>query len=68
MATPHQNVVSALRGCGLLRTRSVRVPHERKSRMILAASLAGKTAAETISVMLEVFARIAPALRKWKAI
>jgi hypothetical protein len=44
------------------------VPHERKSRMALAARLAGKTAAETISVMLEVFARIEPALRKWKAI
>jgi len=36
--------------------------------MTLAARLAGKTAAETISVMLEVFARIAPALCKWKAI
>jgi hypothetical protein len=30
----------------------------------LAARLAGKTAAETISVMLAVFARIEPALRK----
>ena len=32
--------------------------------MTLAARLAGKTAAETISVMLAVFARIEPALRK----
>jgi hypothetical protein len=31
---------------------------ERKSRVMLAATLAGKTAAETISVMLAVFARI----------
>jgi hypothetical protein len=36
--------------------------------MTLAARFAGKTAAETISVMLEVFARIAPALCKWKSI
>ena len=36
----------------------------RKSRVTLAARLAGKTAAETISVMLAVFARIEPALRK----
>ena len=40
------------------------VLHERKSRVTLAARLAGKTAAETISVMLTVFARIEPALRK----
>ena len=40
------------------------VLHERKSRLTLAAKLAGKTAAETISVMLAVFARIEPALRK----
>ena len=32
--------------------------------MTLAARLAGKTAAETISVILAVFARIEPALRK----
>ena len=32
--------------------------------MTLAARLAGKTAAETISVMLAVFARVDPALRK----
>ena len=34
--------------------------HERKSRVTLAARLVGKTAAETISVMLAVFARIEP--------
>ena len=37
------------------RTRPVLVLHERKSRVTLAARLAGKTAAETISVMLAVF-------------
>jgi transposase, IS30 family len=42
----------------------VLVLHERKSRATLATRLAGKTAAETISVMLAVFARIEPALRK----
>lgn len=44
--------------------RPVLVLHERKSRVTLAARLAGKTAAETISVMLAVFGRINPALRK----
>ncbi len=46
------------------RTRPVLVLHERKSRVTLAARLAGKTAAETISVMLAVFGPINPALRK----
>ena len=46
------------------RTRPVLVLYERKSRVTLAARLVGKTAAETISVMLAVFARIEPALRK----
>jgi transposase, IS30 family len=46
------------------RTRPVLVLHERKSRATLAVRLAGKTAAETISVMLAVFVRIEPALRK----
>src|ERR1700730_7376127 len=46
------------------RTRPVFVLHERKSRVTLAARLIGKTAAETISVMLAVFDRIAPTLRK----
>jgi hypothetical protein len=45
-------------------TRPGLVLHERKSRVTLAARLAGKTAAETISVMLAIFARIKPALRK----
>ncbi len=40
------------------------VLYERKSRVTLAARLVGKTAAETISVMLAVFARIEPTLRK----
>ena len=46
------------------RTRPVLVLHERKSRVTLAARLIGKTAAETISAMLAVFARIKPTLRK----
>src|SRR6185503_14102460 len=46
------------------RTRPVLVLHERKSRVTLATRLAGKTAAETISVMLAVFGRIHPVLRK----
>ena len=46
------------------RTRPVLVLHERKSRVTLAARLTGKTAAETISVMMSVFRRIDPALRK----
>ena len=46
------------------RTRPVLVLHERKSRVTLAARLVGKTAAETISVMLAVFVRIEPTLRK----
>ena len=46
------------------RTRPVLVRHERKSRVTLATRLAGKTAAETISVLLAVFGRIHPTLRK----
>src|ERR1700741_2551454 len=46
------------------RTRPVLVLHERKSRVTLAARLTGKTAAETISTMLAVFARVDPRLRK----
>jgi IS30 family transposase len=42
----------------------VLVLHERESRVTLAARLIGKTAAETISVMLAVIDRIAPTLRK----
>jgi len=40
------------------------VLHERKSRVPLAARLIGKTAAETISLMLAVFGRINPIPRK----
>ena len=40
------------------------VLHERKSRVTLAARLIGKTAAETISLMLAVFGRINPIPRK----
>ena len=46
------------------RTRPMLVLHERKSRVTLAARLIGKTAAETISLMLAVFGRINPVLRK----
>lgn len=46
------------------RTRPVLVLHERKSRVTLAARLTGKTAAETIAVMMSVFRRLDPALRK----
>jgi transposase, IS30 family len=46
------------------RIRPGLVLRERKSRVTLATRLTGKTAAETISVMLAVFARIEPALRK----
>jgi IS30 family transposase len=46
------------------RTRPVLVLHERKSRVMLAARLTGKTAAETISAMLAVFGRINPHLRR----
>ena len=46
------------------RTRPVLVLHERKSRVTLAARLTGKTAAETVSVMMSVFRRLDPAVRK----
>jgi transposase, IS30 family len=46
------------------RMKPVLVLHERKSRLTLAARLAGKGAAETISAMLAVFGRVAPSLRK----
>lgn len=46
------------------RTRPVLVLHERKSRVTLAARLTGKTAAETVSVMMSVFRRLDPAMRK----
>ena len=46
------------------RTRPVLVLHERKSRLTLAARLTGKTAAETVSVMMSVFRRLDPAMRR----
>lgn len=46
------------------RNKPVLVLHERKSRVTLAARLAGKSAAETIATMLSVFGRIMPDLRK----
>ncbi len=46
------------------RMRPVLVLHERKSRVTLAARLTSKNAAETICVMLAVFGRVAPSLRK----
>ena len=46
------------------RTRPVLVLHERRSRVTLAARLTGKSAAETVSVMMGVFRRMDPALRR----
>nr|WP_244574647.1 IS30 family transposase [Cohaesibacter sp. ES.047] len=46
------------------RTRPVLVIHERKSRVTLAARMTGKSAAETVSVMMSIFRRLDPALRK----
>ncbi|SNY93003.1 Transposase and inactivated derivatives, IS30 family [Cohaesibacter sp. ES.047] len=46
------------------RTRLVLVIHERKSRVTLAARMTGKSAAETVSVMMSIFRRLDPALRK----
>src|SRR3954468_1322119 len=45
-------------------TRPVLILHERKSRLTLAARLMGKTAAETISAMLAVFAWVDPRLHQ----
>ena len=46
------------------RTRPVLVLKERKSRFVIAAKLSGKTAAETASVIMDVFKRLAPDIRK----
>lgn len=46
------------------RTRPVLVLHERKSRLTLAARLTGKGAAETASVIMAVFRRLDPGLRR----
>jgi len=45
------------------RTRPVLVLEERKTRFVLAARLAGKSAAETVAVMMAVFRRLDPRLR-----
>lgn len=44
-------------------TRPVLVLHERHSRLTLASKLTGKSAAETASVLMSVFKRLAPELR-----
>ncbi len=46
------------------RTRPVLVLHERKSRVTLAARLAGKSAAETAAVIMAIFRRLDPKLRQ----
>jgi IS30 family transposase len=43
------------------RTRPVLVLKERKTRLVVAARLAGKSAAETVAVMMAVFRRLDPA-------
>jgi IS30 family transposase len=45
------------------RTRPVLVLHERKTRLTLAAKLAGKSAAETVSAIMTLFRRLDPSLR-----
>src|SRR3712207_522961 len=45
------------------RARPVLVLKERKTRFVLAARLAGKSAAETVAVMMAVFRRLDPRLR-----
>jgi transposase, IS30 family len=45
------------------RTRPVLVLKERKTRLVLAAKLAGKSAAETVAAMMAVFRRLDPRLR-----
>jgi IS30 family transposase len=46
------------------RTRPVLVLHERKSRVTLAARLAGKSAAETAGAIMAIFKRLDPILRQ----
>jgi IS30 family transposase len=45
------------------RTRPVLVLEERKTRFVLAARLAGKSAAETVAIMMAIFRRLDPRLR-----
>src|SRR3712207_7145904 len=49
------------------RARPVLVLKERKTRFVLAARLAGKSAAETVAVMMAVFRRLDPRLRDRKS-
>ncbi len=44
------------------RTRPVLVLHERRSRLTIASKLTGKSAAETVAVMMNIFKRLAPEL------
>jgi IS30 family transposase len=46
------------------RTRPVLVLHERKSRVTIAAKLTGKSAAGTVSVIMAIFRRLDPGLRR----
>lgn len=46
------------------RTRPVPVLHERKSRVTIAARLAGKSAAETVSAIMAIFRKLDPRLRQ----
>jgi IS30 family transposase len=45
------------------RTRPVLVLHERRSRLTIASKLTGKSAAETVAVMMNIFKRLSPELR-----
>ena len=45
------------------RSRPVLVLHERKTRLTLISRLMGKTAAETVSALMAMVKRLAPALR-----
>lgn len=45
------------------RTRPVLVLHERRSRLTIASKLTGKSAAETVAVMMNIFKRLSPELK-----
>ena len=45
------------------RTRPVLVLHERRSRLTIASKLTGKSAAEAVAVMMNIFKRLSPKLR-----
>ena len=46
------------------RTRPVLVLHERHSRLTIATKLTGKSAAETVAVMMNIFKRLSPELKR----